>query len=425
MLTRAADLAVSTEPYWLIGAVAFTCMTSLWGSSWSWVGLVIATASLPLRRWRPGCLTRRTPFDIPVALFFLASIVGVAVSPDRGLSLGAFQSVLACILLYESLVNVTQPWAIKWGFCLAAVCVFVAALIAFGNGFRPPSMVGGFGGWVQERVQHLPQVPQPSGMANPALSAAHGLTMAVEVVVLPLGGVLLFGRKASRGIGAAILIVPLLLVLLLFGSQAAWLAVGAGAAVLLVWRTRWAVLPLGVVVGLGYLAYRVGWLDPGSLFSPFNPVESLRDRVELWKSAAGVIRDHPFTGCGLGCLGTYSTTPLLSPHSAYLQFYADMGLMGAVALVWAIVAAGRMAVDLAKAPGAHPWYGFAVGLVAAAMTVAVHGIFEGAPAGIIAETAGGYRYIVSPICAVLAGLFAATSRLWSQACVGVGPECAD
>ncbi len=407
--TRPADLLVSTEPFWVIGAVALVCMASLWGSNWSWAGLVIVAASLPLRRCRLGYFIRRTPFDIPVALFLLASLVGVAVSPDRGLSWGAFQSVLAFILLYYSLANAAHPGVvIKWGFPFAAVCVLVAALVAFGNGFNPPSMVGGFGGWVQQRVQHLPQVPQPSEMANPFLSAAHGLTLAVEVVMLPLAGVLLFSRKASLGIGAALLAAPLLLVLLLFGSQAAWLAVAVGLSLLLVWRTRWAVLPLALFAGIGYLGYRLGWLDPGSLFSPFNPGESFRDRVELWKSAAGVIWDHPVAGCGLGCLGRYSTTPLLSPHNAYLQFYADVGLIGAVALVWSVVAGGRVAVGLVKAPRG-PWYGFAVGLLAAAVAVAVHGIFEGAPAGIIAETAGGYRYIVSPVFALLAGLLV---RAW-------------
>ena len=408
-MTRVAGLAASAEPIWVIGAVALACMASLWGSNWSWVGLAIAAASLPLRRWRRGCFTRRTPFDIPVALFLLASLVGVAVSPARGLSWGAFQSVLAFILLYYSLANAAHPGVVKWGFPFAAVCVLVAALVAFGNGFNPPSMVGGFGGWVQQRVQHLPQVPQPAEMANPFLSAAHGLTLAVEVVMLPLVGVLLFGRKASVGIGAALLAVPLLVVLLLFGSQAAWLAVAVGVSVLLVWRTRWAVVPLALFAGIGYLGYRQGWLDPGSLFSPFNPGESLQARVELWKSAAGVIRGHPVGGCGLGCLGRYSTTPFLSPHNAYLQFYADVGLIGAVALVWSVVAGVRVAVALAKAPKACPWYGFAVGLLAAAVAVAVHGIFEGAPAGIIAETAGGYRYIVSPVCALVAGLLV---RAW-------------
>lgn len=412
-LNRAADLGVSTEPFWVIGAVALACMASLWGSNWSWAGLIIAAASLPLRRWRMGCFTRRTPFDIPVGLFLLASLVGVAVSSDPGLSWGAFQSVLAYILLYYSLANAVHPGAVKWGFPFAAVCVLVAALVAFGNGFQPPSMVGGFGDWVQQRMLHLPQVPQPAEMANPFLSAAHGLTMAVEVVLLPLAGVLLFSRKASLGIGAALLAAPLLLVLLLFGSQAAWLAVAVGLSLLLVWRTRWAVLPLALFAGIGYLGYRQGWLDPGSLFSPFNPAESLKARVELWRSAASVISKHPVAGCGLGCLGKYSITPLLSPHNAYLQFYADVGLIGAVALVWSVVAGGRMAVALVKAPRG-PWYGFAVGLLAAAVAVAVHGIFEGAPAGIIAETAGGYRYIVSPVFAILSGLFVMTTTLMKE-----------
>jgi len=286
-------------------------------------------------------------------------------------------------------------------------------LLAFGNGFTPPSVVGGFGAWVQEQLQHLPQVPRLSKIVTPTMSTVHGLTIAVEIVLLPLIGLILFSRKVSRRIVAVLLTLPLLTMLVLFGSQGAWLAILVAVVLLLVWRSRWAVLPVTVVLGLGYLGYRQGWIDPHSLVVGFDPSHSLEVRMELWKGAIDVIQYHPVTGCGLGCLGRSATT-YLSPHNAYLQFYADMGLVGALALLCALVIGGRMAVDLMKAARSHPWYGFAVGLLAAAVAVGVHGLFEGAPAGIIAETADGYFYIVSPVVAILAGLFVRTRRLMEE-----------
>lgn len=413
-LAAAADLMVTAEPVWVLPALAFTCTSLLWGQSYSWIGLAIAFSVFPLRRWRLGYLSRRTPLEFMAALLLAASLVGLAVSPDRGLSLRPFQSVVAGILLYYSLVNVRHPPLVKWGFAFAALCVFAVALLAFRDGFTPPPGLGGFGTWVHEQLRHLPQVPRPSRIANPTLSATHGLTIVLELVLIPLIGVALFSRRRSDWIPASLMGLPFLLLLLLFGSQGAWLAVFVGSCLLLVWRTRWAALPLAAAVGLGCLGYCQGWLDPSPLLTRFNPAESLSGRVHLWEAALNVIRDHPVAGCGLGCLGNYSTTTYLSPHNAYLQFYADFGIIGTFALLGALIVGGRMAVDLVKTPRRDPGYGFAVGILGAAVAVGVHGIFEGSPAGIIAETADGYSYIVSPIFAILAGLLVGTRRIMEE-----------
>jgi len=409
-LTGVADLLLRTEPLWVMPALGFTLATLLWGISHSWAGLVITAIPFPLRRWRMGYFSQHTPFEIPVALFLVASFIGLAVSPDRDLSLRAFQSCIAGILLYYSLVNIPSQAYIKWGFVFAGVCVLTAILLAFGQGFTPPSALDGLGNWVRDILDHLPEVPQLSQLATPTMSTVHGLTIGAGIILLPLAGLFLFSRRMATRVLAIVLILPMLLLLLLFGSQGAWLAMGAGLVIVLVWRSRWAVMGISVVLGLGYMSYALDWLDPDSLFYSFNPGASLEQRAELWRAAMGVIRDHPVAGCGLGCLGRYATT-YISPHNAYLQFYADFGLAGALALFMALVVAVRMALELIVTPRDHAWYGFAAGLVAAAGAVMVHGLFEVAPAGIIAETGGGgYFYIVSPAFAVLAGLFVRSQR---------------
>lgn len=407
-LAKLGDVLLKAELLWVVPALAFTYTTLLWGLGFSWLGLVLAATAFPLRRWRLGYFGRRTPFDTPCAAFMAATLLALTISPSRGLSFGAFQSAVACVLLYYSLVNTPYPALIKCGFAFAVVGVFVAGLVAFRDGFSPPSMVAGFGTWVQRALEQLPQAPRVSSIANPIMSTAHGLAVALEMVLLPLIGLVLFVPKLPSKAIALVASLPLLTLLVLLGSQGAWLALFSGAALLAAWRSRWGMPLVVVAVALGYLGYRQGWIDLHPMVSQFGPPQSLASRMELWRGAIDVIRHHPIAGCGLGCLGRYSTTSCLSPHNAYLQLYADMGIVGTLALLGALVVGGRMAIDLLKASRADPWYGFAAGIVAAAVAVAVHGVFEGSPSGIIAETADGYLYTVSPVFAILAGLFART-----------------
>ncbi len=414
MLGRMAEVLLITEPVWAMAALAFTFTSLLWGWSQSWIGLAVCLIPYPLRLWRKGYLSGRTSLDLPAVVYFVAALIGLAVSPDLGLSVRAFQSVVACMLLYYLLANVPHPAYIKWGFAFASVCVFVAGLLAFRDGFSPPPLVDGLGTWVSEQLQHLPTLPRSSAIANPTLSATHGLTVAVEVVLLPIAGVVMTNRSLSARLTAAALALPLVMLLVLFGSQGAWLSVFIGLAFLVAWRSRWAFLALAVCVSLGYLGYHEGWIDPQSVFTQFGPSNSLRTRIALWKWAADVIAHHPVTGCGLGVLGEYSKTTLLSPHNAYLQFYADTGLVGALALLGAVVTGGRMGIGVLKAPSDVPWHGFAFGLLAATVALVVHSLFEGSPAGIIAEAEDGYFYIVSPVVAILAGLLVRTRRFMEE-----------
>ncbi len=65
-----------------------------------------------------------------MALLLEASLVGLAISHDRDLSLRAFQSVLACILAYCSLVDIPDSAYIERGFAFPGVCGFAAMLLA-------------------------------------------------------------------------------------------------------------------------------------------------------------------------------------------------------------------------------------------------------------------------------------------------------
>ena len=410
LLSKLADQLLKIELIWVMPALAFTCASLLCSVNYSWVGLVIASIPFLLRRWRKGYFSHRTLFDLPVGLFFVASLIGLFVSPARELSLEVFQGCLACILVYYSLVNILHSGYVKWGFVFTIMCVLVAVLLAFSEGLSPPSITGRLGIWIQEQLQHLPQMLHLPNFGFPATSTPHGLTIALEIILIPLIGISLFTWKLSKKMIAVFssLIFLMLLLLLLFGSQGAWIAVGVAVLFLFIWRSRWSLLPVSAALGIGYLGFRYEWFDL-QLFILSNPQDSLEVRLGLWQGAIDVIQDYPITGCGLGCLGQFSNN--LNPHNAYLQFYADMGIVGALALLCALVIVIKIAINLLSSARTHPWYGFAVGLVATVLAIGVHGFFEVTPAGILYEGTDTYYYIVSPILWVLAGSLVRTQRI--------------
>jgi O-antigen ligase len=390
-------------------ALAFAFIGLLWGIDYAWVGLVVVSVSFLLRRWLQGYFSLSTPFDVPIALFLVAAVMGVLVSPSWEISLGAFQSFLACVLLYYTLVNISRPSFIKWGFALAGLGVAAAFLLGFKDGVLVPPLVASLGDWVHKLTQHFPQVPQPSEVVNPVLDNAYGIAMAVEVTLIPLIGIILFALKALNKVAAILLSGLLLTILLLIGSQGAWLAVGVAVLFLLFCWSRWSLLPTSAALAIGYWGFRHRWFDPHT-FLFFHPDGSLTGRVPLWREAIGIIQQHPITGCGLGCLSQYSSD-YTNPHNAYLQLYSDMGIVGAIAFVYALVVLFKMGLKMLSSSRVHPWYGFAVGILAAILAISIHAIFETSPVGILAEGAGTYYYIASPIFWVLAGLLVRSKRV--------------
>jgi len=403
-LARFADLLLGVEPLWVIPALGVAFAGLLWGNEYSWVGLVVASFAFLLRRFVKGYFSLSTPFDIPIGLFLVAAVVGLFASPDWGISLGAFQSALACILLYYMLVNISHPAYIKWGLVIAILAIAAAALLAFREGILTPPIAGPIGTWVQGWAQHLPQVPRVANIITPTITSTHGLLISVEAVLILLMGIVLFaGRIWIRAV-AILLSGFFLMVLLLAGSQGAWLALGIAVFFLLICRSRWSLLPASAAVAVGYWGFKHAWFDPHHFVS-FRPDSSLAERVTLWQHALGVIQHHPMVGCGLGYLSEYYYSPrYYGPHNAYLQLYADVGIVGALAFLCALAVLFKVAWKVFRSSASHHWRGFAIGILAAILAIGIHGLFETSPVGIVAWGVGTYYYIVSPIFWILAGV---------------------
>jgi O-antigen ligase len=133
-------------------------------------------------------------------------------------------------------------------------------------------------------------------------------------------------------------------------SRGAYLAMAAGAAVVLLLRSP---LLLGVAGGAGAAAaVAFPGLMPDSVAARLRATMSEDDafydadasqaldrssahRLVLWRGAAGMIRDHPLTGVGIGqfqrVIGYYTEVPLREgeprdAHNAFILIAAEMGV---------------------------------------------------------------------------------------------------
>lgn len=207
--------------------------------------------------------------------------------------------------------------------------------------------------------------------------------------------------------------LPLVATLALTFSRGAWVAVVAGMGVALLagyrwrqgrvtggWRIpRWAWAVAAVVVALlaatsivayPYLPERVKTLGSGVL------------RLELWRSAALMIADHPITGIGPDqFLNQFQSKIVVNgepvyrymtkaqaqesftaqPHNIILDYWLTLGIMGVFVLVWLLWGYFREAVNRVKAfsskVGADPvGKALALGLLASMVDFLVHGTVD-------------------------------------------------
>jgi len=144
-----------------------------------------------------------------------------------------------------------------------------------------------------------------------------------------------------------------LLSLLLLGlltisyCRATWPIIMGGLILLPLWRNHWLALtlPAWLAVACWGVTARIGY----SLPQAWQALLEGGGRVHHnWPEVLHAIAAHPLIGCGLGGYASpYS-------HNAYLQFYCNFGLAGAVALILAAAVFSRIGWRLRRAPRQHP-----------------------------------------------------------------------
>jgi len=66
----------------------------------------------------------------------------------------------------------------------------------------------------------------------------------------------------------------------------------------------------------------------------FQPLFSLSMRFNYWAETIGIIKEFPFTGIGLG---NFNLIQSRFAHNAYLQLWAETGILGLISFLWLVV----------------------------------------------------------------------------------------
>ncbi len=337
-----------------------------------------------------------TPFNLLLALWGVAIIVGILASADPLETLPKATGLILGLGMWRLIVMATGT--------TRSLYIFLGLTLLIAIGF---SFIGVFG------LKEFPKIPTLSQL-NPfrpgTLPGLDGLVVhpnqlaGLITLFLPLLVSLLFAPPAefaARLRRLALLAATLWTawILLLTQSRGGWIAALAGLVVLAVlWaltlpksRTR-SVLRLalvGLVAAAILLIFRIGpetiwglWANPPQE-TAVGTLTTLNFRKELWPWAVTAISDFPLTGVGLGAfrLVAFRLYPLpFSPqfdighaHNVFLQTALDVGLPGLavylaillVALVvgWQVARSdlGYRAISLGILAGlvAHHVYGLA------------------------------------------------------------------
>jgi len=346
----------------------------LFPSQLSVAALVLLVVPWVLRWKVQGRPTVRTPMDVPLLCLLLTVPVAVWVSPLPQESLRKLLGIVLGAAYFLGVANTARSrrWIWRWEAVLVAAGVLISLLALFGTDWahyktlplqavyaRLPRLLHGVtsygeGGFHPNEVGGILVLLIPValaaclavGVSNPGPAAVAYATVGGRS--LPSVARTLQRGLVSRASMVAVTAVSLAIisaVCILTQSKSAYLGLLVGLAGFGVWRSRWFLVALIVLLAVtSALVWRVG-LD--ELTGPLWQAESGRlavGRLEIWERAVFLMQDFPYTGIGLNTFPQVSESmypyPTRSPaglvphaHNNLLQVGVDLGVPGLVAYV--------------------------------------------------------------------------------------------
>ena len=350
-------------PGWL-PYLDLTCATlagGLWYASQQWWPLLVALVPWVIRFVLTRRLTRRTLFDLPLALFLLTALIGIWAAFDRELAWGRFWMIVGAVFIFYALVNAEPAGSMRvWFLALlgaAAAAYFllvhdwdayapkIEAVVQLGRALQSPlpslpgrafnpNIVGAtiamtlpFAGLVAAQTgRRLLSVPKPKP-AGLWLAFAVGLG---SLILAAFGLVMTVSRSAWLATVGALLLAGIWAVAGRLGSRSlahkGWIFLG------------WLVLGLGAVL----VVITVWPGGTGALVGALPGPDNIQARAELLRKSLTLIHDYPFIGAGLESFQmVYSTYAMLihvgfslHAHNVLVDMWIEQGLPALLILVW-------------------------------------------------------------------------------------------
>ena len=332
---------------------------------------------------RRGRELAATQLDAGFALLAAAVVASSLASLDPGRSWRAGWQWLACIwLFYLGVLLFRRGWTAA---AFSRAVLLVLALImasAYYQVYLWLTTWTAAGPWPQ--------------LLPPGVPRVWGITTSPNIfaVLLNMGLLLLLGYRQAVGRWLPPLLFWLLAalpLLLLPASRSGWLGLLAGLGVfwlagraarargadLLTGRSL-AGLLLGALAGLGIVLLLIALLRPGSL--TLDAGSDVGFRTRFWLLALDTWRTAPLLGSGLNTYASHYMLRYPAPygviyvaaHNLYLQGLAEMGLLGAGALLLLTLQVVRL-VWRRRAALADPW---PRALLSALAAFAVHALLD-------------------------------------------------
>lgn len=414
VLVRIVEVLIVFQP--LLGGLVY--ISILTGHPPLWASWTAFLFPFVLRWWRYRILFKRTPFDIPIAVFSIALVVGVVVSPDKAVSLETFQTYIACILIYYMVV--AEATRVRWYWKLVVLVIFVfllaLALLTF-NGDMGGKRILPFNQWLYQAGGL-----SPFGINYFVDSNALGMLAGIF-----LSGCLAFAllsRELKSRTVAGILAAVAASLLIMAASMSGFWAVLVGVGILITLWKPW-VLIAYIPFGLGGL-----WLALSKFYPEYNlsatlHFPSLVGRYHIWTDVFEMVKAKALTGVGLGVFARqYKEATggfMIHPHNDFIQLFSDGGVISVLAAVSATTIAIWLALRIlwSRKKDADVWTVLGLTLAVGLATVVVHGLFEVSVSGILVDSENrgaliSYHSVAIPLTWAIGGMFSASYMLCSS-----------
>jgi O-antigen ligase len=327
---------------------------------------------------------RLPPIKLPLALFFLGTVIAVLMSSDPAAGLPQIKKFfvyLVLVVLYTTLrrIDDVRRIILIWGVVAAAsgLWSFVQFWQKWSRAIAANADV--YRSYVGDRVTGF---------------MSHWMTFSAEQMMagLLLASLLIFGAIPTRRSWLWIATVIIGASVIIAWTRSVWLASAAATIYLVaVWRPKLLLaLPLAAV--LMWFVSPISVRERAiSIYSPHGEVDSNEHRLVTFRTGLEMIKARPWFGLGPEVVGKefmkYVPPDIPRPlpegfyghlHNVYLQYAAERGIPTLAALLWLL---GKILIDFSRAvkrltPEERLRRGVLHGCIAAILAILIEAFFE-------------------------------------------------